>query len=1219
MAGERGRRVEREDERKGERDRKANRGDGRSREGRSRRVASEGCEPMERLRWRVHQLEKEKLELMSNHNQELCGLQAQLTRLRSSVERGEAQRVELEYELTVSRRDADRAAELCRDKQILTERTAELQNSVQELQKSLDIIRRAREADQHALQQDREERDRLIQRFSSETQRLHRLLQNREAALEESERRMAAVLREREKETEVNRQQACQLKTLMENEERNRREMEASDQRVKSLEASIEETRAAHLESKFNSEVIQLQVRDLEATLAVERSDQQEAQCSLELLRTHFREAERAYSREKERACSTEHALEQLQNEHEQCKSGLSVALETERKLNFHLKERLEEEKRRHASSQTLLEQAANRRRDAEEAFGSCVKGFRETLHQHNGAGMASQAGDDGSPAEVLQLLKATLDTGQHRLEATNKQVRDLLLATEKLLEDNQTLQQLTSDQSRQTEELRQALVKLEEEVARLRQACSDWSTERGGLQAELEAERKERTLEVQKMTEHCQKESKARLSFLYSVYQRLLAGCVPLDQPQSIVGNFTWVELRDVIDEHVDNVIADHRKANDKIAHLQSACEKKSACVRQLQRRQERVLSRLEESARTREEAWTLQHTQLQKELQVCRSRRDALDDDVSSLKRRGSSLTSDLSRLRGLLSKTRGESASFLAACALLSGALRHSHRHRLALCRQKVLLSRRLAGREVLEEEVRRLAGALGGEGEEETEGKGRAARRRWRRSVCVVLAVGRLRELARETTVLFRLEMRGDRPAVCVCGESPTATLSTGNGDNGDQDVSSHWLRSERLSAVILSSMSELQESRAHSGPSPSDMTSASRALSRLVDHLLDQSEATSGLSESRLDEETLTSRLRRGLSRLTPPRPNTEALVSTLQQHFLLFSQRLHSAEVERRSLRVEVANLKRELLQTREETCRTVPSERFHSVCEELHQALSREQEAQILIQEHAKELHTLQLRVNTHTTEQMSRQHALIQTRKSLTEARQEVSRKERSLRILGKHLSGVQRDRRQLEERSQRLVVELRDAASCQDCLISNMRAAETSYKQVRETLVQSHYTVSALPRPLPVPKEHLQPSGAESIMGAPVMAACQSLLFTFSQLYQTCCSRIGWLEQEVSALRCHVTTLRNELQDVCLRDNFNYVPAADHPEPDLFMEIPKADTLSDLPKDPPLGISATPPQSNPAPIELNLVPLSPVAKSSQARTKEKKNARKNRGGRR
>lgn len=57
-------------------------------------------------------------------------------------------------------------------------------------------------------------------------------------------------------------------------------------------------------------------------------------------------------------------------------------------------------------------------------------------------------------------------------------------------------------------------------------------------------------------------------------------------------------------------------------IAHLQGVCDKKSVCVRELQRSQESVLARLEESVRRREEAWSRQHTdavsQLQSQLQV-------------------------------------------------------------------------------------------------------------------------------------------------------------------------------------------------------------------------------------------------------------------------------------------------------------------------------------------------------------------------------------------------------------------------------------------------------------------------------------------------------------------------------------------------------------------------------------------------------------------------
>lgn len=158
----------------------------------------------------------------------------------------------------------------------------------------------------------------------------------------------------------------------------------------------------------------------------------------------------------------------------------------------------------------------------------------------------------------------------------------------------------------------------------------------------------------------------------------------------------------------------------------------------------------------------------------QLCRSQCASLRTHASSLELHRSSLTSDLSRLRG-------ESASFLSACALLAGALKHAHRRLLALSTQKALLSRRLAEREVLEEEVRALAGALGGEEEEDEEEEGRRrAARRWRRSVCVVLAARRWSVLAKQTTVLFRVERGGGGLAVSVCGGAATATRKGEDG-------------------------------------------------------------------------------------------------------------------------------------------------------------------------------------------------------------------------------------------------------------------------------------------------------------------------------------------------------------------------------------------------------------------------------------------------------
>ncbi|NXF40041.1 CC171 protein, partial [Nyctibius bracteatus] len=60
----------------------------------------------EDLRWKLCQAEKEKLDLTIKHFQEVSNYESQVVKLRSEVEKGEAVRQSLEYELLIARRDA---------------------------------------------------------------------------------------------------------------------------------------------------------------------------------------------------------------------------------------------------------------------------------------------------------------------------------------------------------------------------------------------------------------------------------------------------------------------------------------------------------------------------------------------------------------------------------------------------------------------------------------------------------------------------------------------------------------------------------------------------------------------------------------------------------------------------------------------------------------------------------------------------------------------------------------------------------------------------------------------------------------------------------------------------------------------------------------------------------------------------------------------------------
>ncbi|XP_062305616.1 coiled-coil domain-containing protein 171-like [Osmerus eperlanus] len=369
------------------------------------------------------------------------------------------------------------------------------------------------------------------------------------------------------------------------------------------------------------------------------------------------------------------------------------------------------------------------------------------------------------------------------------------------------------------------------------------------------------------------------------------------------------------------------------------------------------------------------------------------------------------------------------------------------------------------------------------------------------------------LGRRSRLLFRLAT----PPVCVRGGEMGEM-----GEGGRAGVCVRWLRSQHLSSDILEAMTPLQEALVHTDSSPPDVLSAARSsMSRLLHLLLHQSDASSSLPSCGGDKCSLASRLGRGLVQLNTREHSSQSLVATLQQHFLVFTQRLHSAEVERRGLRLEVACL-RQAGQSSAPCCQDPkdqgPAERFQRVCVELRKALDREHTAQKLLQEQSQ----------------------------SLAEAKREVRRKEQSLRILGKHLSALQQERRSLEDA-------LHSAARSQDSLVSYMRTAESSYREARDSILQSQGSLVSKDRPLLLPRMHLEPAGTDRIMGGQHVVACQSLLATFSELWQAACSRIGALEQEVSAQKQHVSALRAELKDACLRESLALVPVAEPRSPD------------------------------------------------------------------
>ncbi|KAJ8269620.1 hypothetical protein COCON_G00122270 [Conger conger] len=1170
------------------------------------------------LRWKVNKLEKDKLELSTKYNEEVARYEGEIAKLRAALERGEAQRQNLEYEMALVRRDAMmeknatevKAAAVHSRSEKLKVRAAELQQRVLDLEKALSLTRHARDEDQQALHLELEERDRLLMttnaecdHLTTEKKRLEALLQSEEDTLKELRRRMDQMQEERERDTESLRRQAGELRLVSEREHRFKMELEAAQLRVKALEENVESERAAHLESKLNSEIIQLRARDLEAVLQLEKSAQVEALSSLELMKHRFGDVEKAYEQERDKARDSLQQLAKFEKDYLARKSELTEELKEKRRAVVELTGALQAFERQQGQSQINLEKVGMQHACLEES----LEGFRRDLEQTLRHCAVSDPRSSEEPGEnsklslhtLLDTLRKTLTSYQDTLERRTRELHDLKKMYESAIQEHKLYEEMNSTLKKNIEEAHLGLARANDEVMRLRGDCSNNAELSNRAQAELSAIRNrwklererasEAEIEIQRLTQLYQKDSQEKLTFLHDLYQRLVAGCVLIKQPQGLLGSFSWPELCAVLQEHADALTSDLSRANEKISHLEFVCQNRSEAVRELQQTQESTFSKLAEQMRQREEDLLKQRRDLEEhyssltsEVQArakkWQSAAEQAQEKADSLERTGSEAAVDLARLQNLLPQARRERATLLSACALLAGALCPLYRQLCSLADQKALLQRRLESSQALEKEVGSLVRALtaGDEGAERPEPGPTGAvagARSFRKCAIVVMAAGRFRRLGQRSQILFSLERdSADLPALSVCAGGSRASDPASGQERGARrsDMALRWFQSKALLDLVLSTVGELQEQVTKEEPgSPASrsgfLAGARSCFAKLMERLLLAMDGSSRLPC--LEKGALSGRLGQGLQKLNRRASQSDAAaaltskgaVAALQRLVLEFTQRLHSAEVERRSLRVELAEQKRsaaEAMEQDRQDRRTtgVPVERFESLCAELGSALEREQQAQALLQEQALQLKELGLRLELHSGEEAEKDQTLSDAVKSLSEAKTELKRKDQSLRQLVRQLSQLQQDKRQVEESIRQAESALRLAAKSKDALTGYMRSVESALDDVKERILLSRAAVTREDFTLQLPRVHLDAPGSERLMGGPEMTACQSFISTFMDVYQMACSRMALLEKEMTSHQAHISHLKNELQDACLRENQCFVPIRTPPRPQV-----------------------------------------------------------------
>jgi len=529
------------------------------------------------------------------------------------------------------------------------------------------------------------------------------------------------------------------------------------------------------------------------------------------------------------------------------------------------------------------------------------------------------------------------------------------------------------------------------------------------------------------------------------------------------------------------------------------------------------------------------------------------------------------------------------------------------------------------------------------EDELDGQRQPPRRRgfsgllsFRRAAIVVLASNRLRLLGHATKsnkshslLLAEFPRKGKKAPMLVGRKEATpawmTSTKTKNDDGNEAHIESRlsdWLTSTDLQTGVILALQPLVE-RVSASP-PSKPTTDSKRRSSTGSSTTTRSRCTSGLVEiasfaaiqmmQRVNAHFLVNddggfsndsssrggnlcwRLGHGLSRALScvslrPRlrlSSAQEIMSSLQHHLLAITHRLHTAEVDRKELRKQNAELiaklgdfkgihemastlKSQTTHLQEELQGTVKAEQFASVCGELQATLAREQQTQKLLNHQASRIQNLAQESNAAGKRLEQSEAAVKQLTAQIAELKKDSRRKDAEGKDLKKSTS-------RLETERQLLLTNVRDAEKAlttvskdKDKLLAFIASVETSLQQAMKHLKllsesadgggSGNDAAAALPLNLAqlISAQHLRTRnskrGSNDASSKPgilavdeeeqdgssssaELRAARRLVELFVDVYQAAFVKMSSMRTELSANQHHIKRLKAELSDACTR---------------------------------------------------------------------------------
>ncbi|KAF6040789.1 hypothetical protein EB796_000905 [Bugula neritina] len=234
------------------------------------------------FRKKLTQANKEKFEQAARFNEEACKLHTQNAALQAKIEQQSEFTEHLEFELDKNRKQLEKEQKAAGTRAVSNahsiEQLEELLNDarakISSLESQNEQNKRSMLVQVEQLKETIADRDRILRETVQEQQNviaerntLNEVIQQQQETIGEHRNQFTDLKIELDKVKEHLAEANARVKSLTVSEQDYREQLEVVQQNSKELSEAIEAEKTSHLESKFNSELVQLKINDLENSM----------------------------------------------------------------------------------------------------------------------------------------------------------------------------------------------------------------------------------------------------------------------------------------------------------------------------------------------------------------------------------------------------------------------------------------------------------------------------------------------------------------------------------------------------------------------------------------------------------------------------------------------------------------------------------------------------------------------------------------------------------------------------------------------------------------------------------------------------------------------------------------------------------------------------------------------------------------------------------------